>query len=118
MERIAERFFSQEESSYLGTCSEAQRLSAFYDLWTAKEALLKGAGGGLTIPLNRCCFVLGQEPLGLRLVGLPSLAVADWVVYGIPPIPGHSAALAIAGAGATPRYFRWASAVSSPSQYD
>ena len=106
--RIADRFFSPEESRYLSTCNTAQRASVFYGLWTAKEALLKGAGGGLTIPLDRCCFALGQEPLGLRLVDLPVLARANWAVYSVPEIAGFSGALAIAGRreGPLPRYYR------------
>ncbi|MCF6284169.1 MAG: 4'-phosphopantetheinyl transferase superfamily protein [Candidatus Hydrogenedentes bacterium] len=106
IEAIADRFFAPEESSHLTTCNDEERIPAFYQIWTAKEALLKGAGGGLTIPLDRCCFDLEPQPLGLTLVDLPALEAAQWRVYRLPPLDGFSGAVAISGAGTAPRYYR------------
>jgi len=52
MMRIAARFFSEKERSYLETKPEHQRLEAFFDLWTLKESYIKAVGTGLSRPLK------------------------------------------------------------------
>ncbi len=49
---IAERYFSPAEWSFLEAEPPAARASAFYGLWTLKEAYLKARGEGLTVPLK------------------------------------------------------------------
>ena len=71
-EKIAERFFSEEEKEYLGVLTEEERNGAFYRLWTAKESFLKATGEGFALPLNafsvrcenggRIGIVQGTEP--------------------------------------------------------
>jgi len=41
------------EISELGECATVERLSMFYACWTRKEAVLKGIGSGLQIPLEQ-----------------------------------------------------------------
>jgi 4'-phosphopantetheinyl transferase len=94
--KIAARFFSAEESAYLAARRGVDRTRAFYQFWTAKEALLKGEGGGLTLPLDRCRFTLGEVPLGLVVEDLPAVAESDWRVYPLSVGPEHSAAVAVA----------------------
>lgn len=66
-ERIATREFSAEERIWLHQLPEAKRLVGFFELWTCKEAYLKGKGLGLTVPLN--CFAVSVDPdTSLRLV--------------------------------------------------
>lgn len=43
-------FFSTEENLLLGAISLGRRRRSFYRLWTRKEALWKGAGGGFSAP--------------------------------------------------------------------
>ncbi len=45
---LARRFFSAPEAEWLGSLPGAERPSAFAMLWTAKEAVLKARGSGLT----------------------------------------------------------------------
>ncbi len=97
MEAIARRFFRPEEAALLDGLEEGAKIAMFYQLWTAKEALLKGVGGGLTLPLNQCAFSPGTAPLGLKLHGLPDVARDLWQVYTL-PVPGEfGAALAVSG---------------------
>ena len=50
-DRMAARFLSQAEQRRLALLSPAQRVSAFFQCWTRKEAFLKGVGVGLRVPL-------------------------------------------------------------------
>lgn len=48
---VAQRFYYLEEARALSRLGTSQRTAAFYELWTAKEALAKAAGTGLMEPL-------------------------------------------------------------------
>lgn len=58
--KMAKRFFRPEEYEYLLTQEEAAQADAFCRLWTGKEAVVKAAGTGLTMPLDSFC-VLGER---------------------------------------------------------
>lgn len=49
---IAKRFFSEVEYSALMALPEDARAVRFYKLWAYKEALIKGVGKGLALPLS------------------------------------------------------------------
>ena len=49
-EKIAARFFSVEEKAELERYGALRRRRGFYRIWTRKEALLKGQGGGFSMP--------------------------------------------------------------------
>lgn len=46
--RLAESAFSPEECSILASVASTDQLSAFYHLWTQKEAVIKAQGAGLS----------------------------------------------------------------------
>lgn len=50
--KVAKRFFTKEEYAYLTEKDETEQADRFCQIWTAKEALIKAAGGGLSIPLG------------------------------------------------------------------
>lgn len=52
--RVAERFFTAEESSFLEDCDDKDRV--FTRLWTLKESLLKYSGDGIGGGLDSCDF--------------------------------------------------------------
>ncbi len=49
---IAEKFFSPAEVSMLNKLPGNLKTEGFYNCWTRKEALIKGIGKGLSIPLD------------------------------------------------------------------
>ncbi|CAI8733179.1 MULTISPECIES: 4'-phosphopantetheinyl transferase family protein [Bacillus] len=49
---IAKQLFSEIEYMDLLEKDEKERLSYFFELWTAKESYVKAVGKGLSIPLN------------------------------------------------------------------
>jgi 4'-phosphopantetheinyl transferase len=55
---LATRFFAPDETAGLVSLPEALRLRAFLRLWTAKEAVLKANGGGLSYGLHRVAFTM------------------------------------------------------------
>ncbi|MGF6710996.1 4'-phosphopantetheinyl transferase [Luteibacter sp. W1I16] len=62
---LAKRFFAPGETAMLEALPEAERLGGFLTLWTAKEAVLKAHGGGLSYGLHRVSFrlsALGAVP--------------------------------------------------------
>lgn len=56
VEAISGRFFAESERDALARMSGEARRDAFFELWTLKEALLKGTGKGLTRPLSSVVF--------------------------------------------------------------
>ena len=50
--KVAKRFFTKEEYAYLEEKDETEQADCFCQVWTAKEAVIKAAGGGLAIPLG------------------------------------------------------------------
>lgn len=64
---IAKRFFHIEEYNYLKKIDNAQKQQfAFFEIWTAKEAILKATGQGIAAGMNNFCIQLdttNQEAL-------------------------------------------------------
>lgn len=60
-EKVAERFFSEEEKRALQACGgNEQRTVLFYRIWTRKESYLKLTGEGMHMALDSFC-VLGDS---------------------------------------------------------
>lgn len=50
-ERIATRYFSQQENIALTQLSAEEKSTGFYRLWSRKEAIIKAVGKGLAMPM-------------------------------------------------------------------
>jgi 4'-phosphopantetheinyl transferase len=101
------RFSSQECDAVLSIADEQERLRAFFDIWTAKEACVKALGTGLGSTLNRFSVALGA-PGALRPVTFaddPSEG-GQWSVMALPMPEGWSAAVAVRGADGGADYLR------------
>lgn len=84
VDRIAARFFSPAEQDALAALPPGQRVVAFFECWTRKEAYVKGIGTGLGVPVHtmdvwnaetRCATVAGWSVRQLEGVG-PGFAAA------------------------------------------
>jgi 4'-phosphopantetheinyl transferase len=104
---IASSEFSAEESDWLRQLPEAKRLVAFYQLWTCKEAYLKGKGVGLTVPLNDFAISLSQEAPRLAWSKLDSSDPERWSLQPLSIEPGFVACLATEGGCRAVRSKRW-----------
>jgi len=90
-EEIAPRVFSCNELSKLHPLAAESRITAFFDLWTRKEALLKASGHGFSAPVDEI------DVLSYRWGGLIPFAGLEWFVRPLVPIPGFRAAIAVEG---------------------
>lgn len=50
--KVAKRFFRAEEYAYLAGKGGIEQADKFCEIWTAKEALVKASGDGLSMPLE------------------------------------------------------------------
>ena len=87
---IAHRFFSAEENRQLNELLPREKTNAFYQLWAAKEAVIKAAGQGLLIPLHTFSVDLSQKIQHIKLQQ-NQYHVQSFVVH-----PDYQAALAAA----------------------
>ncbi len=97
-DQIAERFFSPREFSAYQRIPEAQRLQAFFECWTRKEAFLKARGSGLAFPLDRFDVSFGPgNPAALLHVADEPDATARWIMADVSLGVDHVGALAHEG---------------------
>jgi phosphopantetheinyl transferase len=61
VQEIADRFFSEEEATWLSRCSDDLRNIRFTELWTLKEAFIKAIGVGLSVSPSIISFQF-EEP--------------------------------------------------------
>lgn len=61
---IARRFFSPDEADAIDRLHGRDRMARFFELWTLKEAYVKGLGRGLTVPLDSFAFSFHDTGLG------------------------------------------------------
>lgn len=107
-EQLAERFFSSGEAAALGDLPPEDRIDAFFQCWTRKEAYLKARGEGLAIPLASFSVSLAPgEPAALVSVDGDDREAARWWLSSIDPGPGFAAALAVEGAPSGLRLWDW-----------
>jgi 4'-phosphopantetheinyl transferase len=97
-EQIAARNFSAAENRRFQSLPEEQRLEAFFNCWTRKEAYIKAIGEGLTHPLDQFEVSLtpSEPPRLINVTGHPGEA-ARWSLQTFSPAPGYVAALAVKG---------------------
>lgn len=78
---IAERFFTAAEAEWLRTQADEYQQRAFFELWTAHEAVLKATGQGIAFGLDRLAFAPTAH--GMRLHRLDGDDPAAWQVRPI-----------------------------------
>lgn len=82
---VAREFFLEEETTFLTSAESInERTRRFFQLWTAKEAVMKFTGLGMSLPPQKIELRVdanSQKPLGLKHVkGFPN-AVAQWRIH-------------------------------------
>lgn len=98
---IARRFFTAGEADWLGTLDDEAQRTAFLELWTAREAVLKALGRGLAFGLDRLSF--RRDANGLVLQQLEGDDPAAWHLSSLDIGTDVLAALAWRG---EPRHIR------------
>lgn len=96
--QIADRFFSELESSMLRTLPSTERLIAFYNCWTRKEAYIKANGKGLFNSLKQFdVSLIPGEKARLLTTRDNTKEAARWSFEELTPAPGYIGALAVEG---------------------
>jgi len=104
-EQIATRFFSSREKSCLQALSADQRLEAFFNCWTRKEAYLKAIGSALGDGLDQIEVSLApDEPAELLAAPKDS---RPWHLHALSPAAEFIGALAIQPADAQVKCWSW-----------
>lgn len=105
---LAKRFFCESEYRWLASLSPQQQNSAFFKLWTCKEAYLKATGEGLVGLQDVEIDLPFHSPIQLlKISGQPEL-VKDWRLYPLPLEDDQFAAtLAIQNPNAQLQYLQW-----------
>jgi 4'-phosphopantetheinyl transferase len=95
-DELVQRFFSARENALFQALPASQKDIAFYNLWTRKEAWLKGTGEGIAHSLSRVeVTFLPGEPAKLLTVPDNSQSREGWVLHELLPAAGFVGALAI-----------------------
>lgn len=95
---IASREFSPEEQGWFHAAPETHRAAAFFEVWTCKEAYLKGKGVGLTAALRRFSISLDRDRQPrLAWSDIDSLDPQRWSLHRVVIDPGFIGCLALYG---------------------
>jgi 4'-phosphopantetheinyl transferase len=97
-EDIAKRFFSARDYETFMVVPAPQRLEAFFNCWTRKEAYIKALGQGLSHPLDTFDVSLTPgEPARLLAIQGDPQETSRWSLLALTPEPGYAAALMVEG---------------------
>lgn len=107
-EAIARRFFSARERETFLSLPEAAREVAFFHCWVRKEAYIKAAGEGLSVPLDQfdVAFAPGETARLLGIRGSPNEA-ERWTLRELDPGDGYVGALVTQAKTGPLRLFDW-----------
>jgi len=104
-QQIVERFFSSREESHLAALPEAQRLEAFFNCWTRKEAYVKAIGLGLNNRLSQIEVSLAEFAV-VEWLGVPRNS-PRWFVHSLSPALDFVGALALPQQDARVNCWQW-----------
>jgi len=107
-EKIARRFFSQAENQEFSAIPHEQKVIAFFNCWTRKEAYIKAHGFGLSLPLDNfdVSFAPNDPPV-LRATRPDPTEARKWTLLSLDVHPEHAGALAVEGRDLEFRYWDW-----------
>jgi len=97
-EEIGARFFSKSEQQDLKKVASSEKIRAFFNCWTRKEAFIKAVGEGLSYPLEEFDVTLIPNQVAeitrTREVGCKH---RQWSVKALDHLSGFAAALVVKG---------------------
>jgi 4'-phosphopantetheinyl transferase len=110
MEGILEDFFGPEETASMRRHGK-ERTTAFFLLWTRREAAAKALGIGLFDCFARAVLPApGFDTAGFRVrlpdPDVPAAGVTDWWIRDLAPAPGYAGAVCTERENAAPSFWR------------
>ncbi len=92
---IARKYFTPAESEHL-QATGANRMAAFFRLWTRKEAVIKAVGTGIATPLWEFDVSgTASDSASWQRVQVPSQPRPEWLVCDLPAAEGYCSAIAV-----------------------
>lgn len=92
---IAQRYFHPREYEKLQSLTAEEQITAFYQVWTQKEAVLKAMGVGIAHHLATCeVSVLPTETARLITFENNPQTAQQWQLHRLAPMAGYTAAAA------------------------
>lgn len=108
VEQLAEHCFSEREKVIFHQLHPSQKLAAFFNCWTSKEAYLKATGYGLVFPMDQLDISLSPgEPVQLCSIKGDRVDVSRWSFQELIPAIGYIGALAIEGHDWNLKCWQW-----------
>jgi 4'-phosphopantetheinyl transferase len=105
MDGMVEVNFSPAEAASYFALRATERLGAFFDGWTRKEAFVKAMGAGLGFPLKDFDVELRPgQPAALLGLRNQLEAISTWSIWGFEPVEGYRAAVALQLPPQSPEY--------------
>ena len=100
LESLAQYSFSPLENEMLRALPTSERMKAFYQCWSRKEAYIKARGKGLAIPLDSFDVSLRpDEPAALLNSREDPHETVRWKMCALHPHPDYASALVVEGDG-------------------
>ncbi|MBD2019809.1 4'-phosphopantetheinyl transferase superfamily protein, partial [Leptolyngbya sp. FACHB-36] len=104
LEQLTERFFLPQEHRTIHALPPEQRLYAFFQHWTSKEAVLKALGVGLAdLESVEVAFTNGVA----TLMRLGDDTAPAWQLHSFSPAPDCLAAIAVQGSLKPIEFWDW-----------
>lgn len=95
---LVQRFFSPSESTLIRSLSGEMKWDMFFQIWTCKEAILKGYGSGLTTPLDQFeIFVGADSSVTITSLTEDLAELSGWRLQLFELIPGYKSAISAQG---------------------
>ncbi len=108
MDQVAEINFSPREYNKFLRTREKERLTAFYNCWTRKEAFIKAVGSGMSFPLREVEVSFEPDvPAQLVTVYGSRQEAEGWTLHDIKTWDGYSAALVVEGEDHSISHKQW-----------
>lgn len=92
IKRISQNYFSLDERKAIDRVSKEKKEIMFFDIWTKKEAVIKGIGKGLGIPLKSFNVMDGEGQVKWNPGS--NTPPTDWYVHSVDVIPAYKGAFA------------------------
>jgi 4'-phosphopantetheinyl transferase len=106
-QRIADRFFTEAESSKLRAARESERVRAFTRQWTRKESFIKAHGDGLSYPLNAFAVIEDDDGTLRIAVDAAPAGASPWHIRDLDIGDDYAAAVTVELASPQLRTLGW-----------
>ena len=94
--QLARRYYATAEFEWLRNLPEDKKLQGFYRLWTIKEAVLKCAGVGLSVPTQSIRVQLAEDHAPtVTCSAAGQKALGEFQVRELSPVEHYASALAV-----------------------